>query len=168
MSSQSISLTELLNKYELENIMAVKKKPVIKNAALAKVIDTSLANIETASANGANALALATKKSKQSSAEGKRLSKKRVTLIKRRKAAGTKAQKDPVAANKKALKAVDKELAAIRKDAAKNKTVRVANFEELSGLRVSCRRLSAYNKALTAADRVLNKPKKKTRKRKAS
>ncbi|GJM05782.1 MAG: hypothetical protein DHS20C09_17780 [marine bacterium B5-7] len=148
--------------------MAVSKKTIIKNAALAKVIDNSLTNLEAATANGAKALALATKNSKQSAAEGKRLSKKRITLIKRRKTASAKAQKDPIAANKKALSAVDKELAAIRKAAAKNKVVRAANFEELSGLRVSCRRLSAYSKAITAADKVLNKPKKKTRRRKAA
>mgnify|MGYP003624287049 CR=1 FL=1 len=148
--------------------MAVSKKKIIKNAALAKVIDSSLTNLEAATANGAKALALATKNSKQSAAEGKRLSKKRVTLIKRRKTASAKVQKDPIAANKKALSAVDKELAAIRKAAAKNKIVKAANFEELSGLRVSCRRLSAYNKAITAADKVLNKPKKKTRRRKAA
>jgi hypothetical protein len=152
----------------MENIMAVTKKPVIKNAALVKVIESSLSNLEAATANGAKALALATKKSKQSSAEGKRLSKKRVTLIKRRKTAAAKAKKDPVAANTKALKAVERELAAIRKDAAKNKTVRVANFEELSGLRANCKRLNAYSKAIAAADRVLNKPKKKARRRKAS
>ena len=56
--------------------MAVSKKTIIKNAALAKVIDSSLTNLEAATANGAKALALATKNSKQSSAEGKRLSKK--------------------------------------------------------------------------------------------
>jgi hypothetical protein len=148
--------------------MAVNKKPVIKNTALVKVIDTSLANLETATTNGAKALALATKKNKQSSAEGKRRNKKRVALIKRRKTAAAKAKKDPVTANKNALKAVVKELAAIRKEVAKNKIVKAANFEELSGLRVSSRRLAAYSKALSAADRVLNKPKKKTRKRKIS
>ena len=148
--------------------MAVNKKPVIKNTALVIVIDTSLANLETATTNGAKALALATKKNKQSSAEGKRSNKKRVTLIKRRKTAAAKAKKDPVAANKNALKAVVKELAVIRNEVAKNKIVKAANFEELSGLRVSSRRLAAYSKALSAADRVLNKPKKKTRKRKIS
>lgn len=148
--------------------MAVNKKPVIKNTALVKVIDTSLTNLETATTNGVKALALATKKSKQSSTEGRRLNKKRVTLIKRRKTAAAKAKKDPDAANKKVLKAVDKELAAIRKEVAKNKIVKAANFEELSGLRVSCRRLEAYMKTLAAADRALNKPKKKTKKRKTS
>ncbi len=146
--------------------MAVAKKTVIKNAALEKVTDSSLANLEAANANGANALAVATKKSKQSSAEGKRLSKKRVALIKRNKTAAAKAKKDPVAENKKALSAVVKELAAVRKDAAKNKTVRAADFAELSGLRATCRRLAAYTKAIAAADRVLNKPKKKVRRRK--
>ena len=148
--------------------MAVTKKTVIKNAALTKVIDASLANLEAATANGAKALALATKNSKQSSAEARRLSKKRVTLIKRRKTAAAKAQKDPVAANKKALNAVDKELAAIRKAVTKNNMIKAARFEELSGLRVNCRRLTAYSKALAAADRVLNKPKKKVRRRKAA
>ena len=105
----------------MENVMAVAKKTVIKNTALVKVLDTSLTNLEAANANGAKALAAATKKSKQSSAEGKRLSKKRVALIKRNKTAAAKAKKEPVAANKKALNEVVKELAAVRKEAAKNK-----------------------------------------------
>ena len=79
--------------------MAVKKKSVVKNAALAKVIDTSLSNLEAATANGEKALALATNKNKQSSSASKRLNKKRATLIKRRKSAAAKAKKDPVAAN---------------------------------------------------------------------
>ena len=148
--------------------MAVNKKPVIKNAALVKMIDTSLTNLEAATVNGVKALALATKNSKQLSAEGRRLSKKRVTLIKRRKTAAAKVKKDPVAANRNALKAVDKDLVAIRKHAAKNKIVKAAGLEELSGLRVSCRQLVAYSKALTTADKVLNKPKKKVRRRKSA
>jgi hypothetical protein len=148
--------------------MVVKKKSVVKNVALVKALDTSLANLEMATANGSAALALAMKNSKQSALEGKRLSKKRVTLAKRRKAAAARAQKDPVVANKSALKAVDKELAAIRKEVAKNRAAKAANFEELSGLRTSCRRLTAYTKAIAAADKVLNKPKKKTKKRKAA
>jgi hypothetical protein len=148
--------------------MVVKKKSVVKNIALVKVLDTALANLDMATTNGAKVLALATKNSKQSALEGRRLSKKRVTLIKRRKAAAAKAQKDPVAANKAALKAVDKELAAIRKAAAKNRTVKAANFDELSGLRTSCKRLNAYTKAIAAADKALNKPKKKVRRRKAA
>ena len=56
-----------------------------------RVIDTSLANLEAATTNGVKALALATKKSKQSATEGKRLNRKRVALIKRRIAAGKKA-----------------------------------------------------------------------------
>ncbi len=148
--------------------MVVKKKSVVKNIALVKVLDTTLANLDMATTNGAKALALATKNSKQSALEGRRLSKKRVTLIKRRKAAAAKAQKDPVAANKAALKAVDKELAAIRKAAAKNRTVKAANFDELSGLRTSCKRLNAYTKAIAAADKALNKPKKKVRRRKVA
>jgi len=148
--------------------MAANKKPVIKNTALVRVIDTSLANLETATTNGVKALALATKKSKQSATEGRRLNRKRVALIKRRIATGKKAKKNPDAATKKALTVVNRELAAIRKAVAKNKIVKAANFEELSGLRVSCRRLAAYMKTLAATDRILNKPKKKTRKRKTS
>lgn len=148
--------------------MAVNKKPNIKNAALVKTLETSLTNLENANINGAKALASATATAKKHSAESKRLNKKRMTLIKRRKAAAARAQKDPVAANNQALKAVDKELAMIRKAVAKSNQVKSAQYEELSGLRISCRRLAAYSKALAAADRVLNKPKKKTRRRKAS
>ena len=148
--------------------MVAKKNPDIKNIALVKVIDTSLAALGTAEANAAEALTLATKKNKQLSDEGKRLNKKCVTLIKLSKTAGVKTKKDPVAENKKALKMADKELAAIRKELATNKMVKTANLEELSSLRVSSRQLAAYIKALAAADRVLNKPKKKTKKRKTS
>ncbi len=150
----------------MENVMAVAKKTVIKNTALVKTTETALANLETANANAEKALAAATKKNKQSSAEGKRLSKKRVALIKRNKTAALRLKKDPVAANKKALNDIAKELAAVRKDAAKNKIVRAADYAELSDLRISCRRLAAYTKAITAADKVLNKPKKKVRRRK--
>ncbi len=144
--------------------MAVSKK-TIKNSALAKVIISSLTNLEAATIAGSKALVLATKKSKQSSAEGKRLSKKRITLIKRRQ---RMASKEISLENKKALNIIDKELATIRKAAAKNKSVRTVLFEELSGLRINCRRLIAYNKALVATDKLLNKPKKKTRKRKVT
>ena len=53
----------------------------------------------------------------------------------------------------------------VKKEVAKNKPVKAANAEELSGLRNSCRRLAAYGKALAAADKALNKPKKKAKKR---
>lgn len=145
--------------------MAVSKK-IIKNSALTKVIVSSLTNLEAATIAGSKALLHATKKSKQSSTEGKRISKKRITLIKRRKAAATKSRNNPIAANKKALNIIDKELADTRKAAAKNKSARAVLFEELSGLRINCRRLIAYNKALTVTDKILNKPKKKIRKRK--
>ncbi|NOG61362.1 MAG: hypothetical protein HND53_12735 [Proteobacteria bacterium] len=145
--------------------MAAAKKTVKKNAALVKATDTSLANLEAAAADAAKALAAATKKSKQSSAEGKRLSKKRVALIKRNKTAAEKAKKNPIAENKKALAAVAKELTAVRKEAAKNKIVRAADYAELSGLRMTNRRLAAYGKVLATADKVLNKPKKKVRRR---
>ena len=98
--------------------MAVSKK-IIKNSALTKVIVSSLTNLEAATIAGSKALLNATKKSKQSSTEGKRISKKRITLIKRRKAAATKSRNNPIAANKKALNIIDKELADTRKAAAK-------------------------------------------------
>ncbi len=147
--------------------MPAKKKTVVKNASLAKVIDTALDNLEKANANGAKALANATKKGKKLSAEAKRLGKKRKTLNNRRNSAAAKAKKYPVVANRNALKKVARELADVRKAVAKNKPVKAANFGELSGLRISCRRLAAYGKALAAADKALNKPKKKARKRKA-
>ncbi len=147
--------------------MPAKNKSVVKNASLAKVIETSLENLGKANANGTNALANATKIGKKLSAESKRLNKKRQTLSKRRNSAAAKARKDPVADNKNALKKVDKELAAVKKGIAKIKPVKAANSAELSGLRNSCRRLAAYGKALVAADIALNKPKKKAKKRKA-
>ena len=119
-----------------------------------------------ASANGIQ-IGDATIKGKNLSAEAKRLGKKRKTLNNRRNSAAAKAKKDPVVANRNALRKVARELADVRKAVAKNKPVKAANFGELSGLRISCRRLAAYGRALAAADKALNKPKKKSRKRKA-
>jgi hypothetical protein len=96
-----------------------------------------------------------------------RLSKKRATLLKRKKLATTRVQKEPSADNNKALRDVKKELDSVTKELGKAKIVKDANNAELSDLRASLKRATAYRKGVAAADKVLNKPKKKSRRKKA-
>ena len=152
----------------MEKPMPIKsKKPVVKSAALANVIEKSLAALGTANDNGEKAVAALSATAKKLTAEGKRLSKKRATLSRRKKATTAKIKKTNDADAKKLLKATEKELNSIKKLAAKSSAAKKANAEELKGLKASAKRTKAYLAVIAKADKVLNKPKKKTRKKRA-
>ncbi|NOY65824.1 MAG: hypothetical protein GXP13_00255 [Gammaproteobacteria bacterium] len=142
------------------------KKAVVKSAVMAKTLESALAGLATICESGGKAVDSRAKDGKKLAASSKRLSKKRATLGKRKKAAAAKLKKDATADNRNALKAVEKELAAVVKESAKVKKAKDANNAELSGLRVSVKCANAYVKGVAAADKVLNKPKKKRRKKK--
>jgi len=143
------------------------KKSVAKSAAVAKVVDSSLAALTTANSDSEKAVAALSKIAKKLTAEGKRLSKKRATLSKRKKATTAKLKKASDAATKKLLTATVKELNAVKKDAAKSSAAKSANAAELSGLKASAKRTKAYLAVIAKADKILNKPKKKKRKKRA-
>jgi len=144
------------------------KKAVVKSAAMAKTLDSALAGLATICESGGKAVDSRAKDGKKLAAASKRLGKKRTTLGNRKKTAAARLKKDATADNRNALKAVEKELAAVAKEIAKVKKAKDANNAELTGLRASVKRANAYVKGITAADKVLNKPKKKRRKKKSS
>ena len=141
------------------------KKAVVKSAVMAKTLDSALAGLATICESGGKAADSRAKDGKKLAASSKRLSKKRTTLVKRKKTAAAKLKKDVTADNRNALKTVEKELAAVAKESASVKKTKDANNAEFTGLRASVKRANAYMKGVAAADRVLNKPKKKSRKR---
>jgi len=143
------------------------RKTVVKSASLEKVIETSLAALNAANGSGEKAVAALTKNAKTLSAEGKRLSKKRATLTKRKKATSAKLKKTNDAATRKLLKATTAELNSVKKVAAKSSASRSANSAELKGLKAQAKRARAYISVLEKADKVLNKPAKKRRKKRA-
>ncbi len=145
-----------------------KKKAVVKSAAIAKTLDSALAGLTSICDSGEKAVTTRAKEAKKLSASSKRLSKKRMTLNKRKKTATARLKKDGTAVNRKALSAVVKELGMVTREIARTKKTKDANNAELTGLRETVKRAKAYMKGVTSADRVLNKPKRKTRRRKTA
>lgn len=150
-----------------ENIMAKAKiKPVVKSAAVEKTVEAALTSLTAVSESCVTAIALRSKDAKSNTAESKHLAKKRAILMKRKKGAASKVKKDPSAANKKAVKDIEKELATVVKLSAKLKPAKVSNAAELVALKTNQKKLAAYVKGIEQADKALNKPKKKKRKSK--
>ena len=134
----------------------VKAKPVIKAAALENTIKASTDSLTTACSNAVTAV---TKKT----AEAKKL-----TLTKRNRTAAAKSKIAPNATNKKALIAVAKDLKAAMTALDKARASKAVVSTELAALKAAAKRLTAYTKAIAAADKVLNKPAKKRIKRKVA
>lgn len=143
------------------------KKSIVKSSALEKTISTSIDSLSSAFNVSADAVATLSNDAKKLTLEAKRLTKKRAILLKRKKTAATKLKKAPDAANRKALKDVEKEIAVITKLLDKVKPQKASSTEELTALKACFRKVSAYMKSIEGADKVLNKPKKKVRKKRA-
>ncbi|MDH3947726.1 MAG: hypothetical protein OEU74_02085 [Gammaproteobacteria bacterium] len=143
------------------------KQTVVKSASLEKVIENSLAALNAANNDGEKAVAALSKTAKTLTSEGKRLSKKRATLSRRKKTATAKLKKANNAETRKLLKVTEKELNSVKKLAAKSAANKSANSNELNGLKAQTKRTKAYLAALEKADKILNKPKKKRRKKRA-
>ena len=141
------------------------KKSVAKSASVAKVVDNSVAALTAANSDSEKAVATLSAVAKKLTAEGKRLSKKRATLTKRKKTTTAKLKKTGDAAAKKLLAATVKELNAVKKQATKSSAAKSANGDELKGLKASAKRTKTYLALITKADKVLNKPAKKKRKK---
>jgi len=145
-----------------------KAKPVVKAAALDKTINASTESLTKACGNAATAVTKKTAEAKKLLAEVKRHTKKKTTLTKRSKTAAAKLKKDTNAANKKAVATVAKELKATKAALDKARASKAVVLTELAALKAASKRLTAYTKAIAAADKALNKPAKKRRKRKAT
>ncbi len=145
-----------------------KAKPVVKAAALDQTINASIDSLTNACSNAATAVTKKTAEAKILTAEIKRHTKKKATLTKKSKTAATKLKKDTNAANKKAVAAVTKELKSTKAALDKARASKAVVSTELASLKAASKRLTAYTKAIAAADKVLNKPAKKRRKRKTT
>ena len=140
-------------------------KTIAKSNALEKTITASVASLTSACNQSAIAVDSLSKVAKTLAKESMRLNKKRAVLLKRKKTAAAKQKKTPSAENKKALLAVEKELTTISKEIAKVRPKKESNAVELRALREWLKRASAYTKGIESADKVLNKPKKKVRRK---
>ena len=140
---------------------------IVKNDAVEKAVNSAMSTLSNAGVECSKSIAAATKQAKSYLAEAKRLGKKRTTLLKRKKIAAARLKKTTNADNRKAHKAVEKELAAVKKAIAKLTPVKSAHAIELASLKTTLKRINAYSGVLDKADKLLNKPKKKKRKKRA-
>ena len=145
-----------------------KAKTIIKAAALDKTIDASTGALTKACGSANSAVTGKAAEAKKLTVEVKRHTKKKATLTKRNKTAAAKAKKDASAANKKAAVSVAKELKAIKSALDKARANKAVVAAELASLKAASKRLTGYTKAIAAVDKVLNKPVKKKKRRKAS
>lgn len=146
-----------------------KAKPVVKAVALDRTINAATDSLTKARGNAETAVTKKSAEAKKLLAEVRRHLKKKTTLTKRSKTAAAKLKKDTNAANKKAVAAVAKELKATKTSLEKARANKATVLTELAALKAASKRLTAYTKAIAAADKVLNKPAKKKRsKKKAS
>lgn len=145
--------------------MAKAKKKIVKGEALVAAVDSAISVLINIESNTAKSIAIVDKDNRKLLKAAKQLSKKKMVLMKKKKNATIRVRKTPIADNKKALKAIVKEIASITKDAAKISTQKKVVLEELIILKSVAKRVVAYNKSLTANDKMLNKPKAKKKKR---
>ncbi len=150
--------------------MAAKKKAkkMVRGAAAVNTIESAVSSIFDISANTEKASVALSSERKKLAAAAKRLSKKRATLMRKKKSTAMKLKKAPDAAGKKALKAIEKDISMTRKEAAKVSGQKNVVSSELAEIKGAAKRASAYSKAIAAADKVLNKPKKKRRKKRTA
>ena len=142
-----------------------KAKPVVKAAALDKTINASIDSLTKAYSDAVTAIAKKSAEAKKLLTEIKRHLKKKATLTKRSKAATAKLKKDANAANKKAVTAVARELKATNAALDKARARKTVILTELAALKISSKRLMVYTKVIATADKALNKPAKKRRKK---
>jgi len=142
-----------------------KKKSITNSNAIEKTIVASVASLTSACNQSAIAVDSLSKVAKTLAKESLRLNKKRSLLMKRKKTVAAKQKKSPNSENKKAIQSVEKELSAISKEIAKVKPQKDSNAVELKTLKSWLKRASAYTKGIESADKVLNKPKKKIRRK---
>ncbi len=144
-----------------------KTKKTVSSAASVKMVDAAVANLAEVATTSSKVIVTLGKESKKLTIATRRLSKKRVLLMRKKKSAASKMKMDPNAANRKNVKLIENEIAAIRKEAARVAGQKATLTPEMTALRTISKRATAYTKALEQTDKVLNKPKKKRRRKKA-
>ncbi|HEX7026741.1 MAG TPA: hypothetical protein VF268_05830 [Gammaproteobacteria bacterium] len=144
-----------------------KKKAPIKGGALEKLVDAAVENMQQALASGSTAIDARSKEVKTLNTQSSRLRKKRATLLKRKKVTSSKLKKAPNAELRKLLRDVERELVSVRKDLEKTTSAKEAAAGELSVLKSSFKKAALYSKGIEKADKALNKPAKKKKRKKS-
>ncbi len=147
--------------------MVVKKKmrKTVSSANAEKTVDAAKASMVEVATTSARVIVTLSKENKKLLTSARRLSKKRAVLIRKKKTAANKVKMDPNAANRKNLKQIENEIAAVKKEAARIAGQKATLTPEITALRAISKRTTAYAKALDQVDKVLNKPRKKRRKK---
>ncbi len=148
--------------------MVVKKKmrKTVSSASAEKTVDAAKASLTEVATTSARVIVTLSKESKKLITSARRLSKKRAVLMRKKKTAANKVKMDPNAANRKNVKQIENEIAAVKKEAARIAGQKATLTPEITALRAISKRTTAYTKALEQADKVLNKPSKKRRRKK--
>ena len=144
---------------------ATNKKPVTRNSVIANSIDSAVSNLETALEKVNRAVAVRSAESKKMLNESRRLRKRHTAQMNRKKRAIAAEKKNSTVDTRKAVRVTTSELNATKKAIAKVAGARQLVLEELSGLKESQQNVSAYVKGIYAADRAIEKSKKKKRAR---
>jgi hypothetical protein len=142
-----------------------KRKTAVKGESIGNRLDAAIASITEASNDVSKALKFRSSESKKLIASVKRLNKKRAALAKRAQTAAARWKKSASAEHKKALGSIQKELVAVRKLLVKTRSERGAAAAELAVVKSVKRKVAAHAGAVGQADKVLNKPKKKQKKK---
>lgn len=148
--------------------MAVtRKKTVTRNSAIASTIENSVCNLELALDKANKAVSVKSAESKKLMSESRRLKKRRMSLMGKKKRAIAANRKNSTGETRKSVRTLTSELATTKKMLVKVTTSRQAVLDELSGLKESQKTLAAYMRGILAANRVIEKAKKKASRRKS-
>lgn len=147
--------------------MAKRKKALAKGTAVANNVEKSLKSLAIACTDGDRAVGVRSKDAKKFASAVKRLSKRHASLVKRKKTASARNKKSSTGETRQALRAVVRDLAKTKKELAKARAVKKVNGTELKSVKTASRRANAYKKAIDKAEKALNKPAKRRKKRSA-
>ena len=142
---------------------ARKKKPVVKSAAVEKIVNTSVDNLEQALSKCNAAIKSRSAESKKLLNELRRLRKRRTVGMGKKKRATTADKRQSTADTRKAVRSLTSELAATNKTISPTVAKRSVVLAELSGLKASQKRLSGYVKGIASTDKAIARPKKRKR-----
>lgn len=144
---------------------ATKKKPVARNTVIANSIDNAVSNLEVALEKVNKAVTTRSAESKKLLNESRRLRKRHAAQMKRKQRAIAAEKKNSTADTRKTVRTTTSELNATKKALAKTTATRQAIVEELAGLKDSQKNVAAYVKGIYAADRAIERSKKKKKSR---
>lgn len=144
-----------------------KKKGPIKGGALEKLVDSAVENMQQALTSGSVAIDARSKEVKSLNTQSARLRKKRAALLKRKKSTSSKLKKAPSSELRKVLRDVERELGSVRKELGKASSAKEVAAGELSVLKSNFKKAALYSKGIEKADKTLNKPVRKKKRKKS-